>query len=66
MNKNLEEIYNNIDYTTKEDIGFPQCYMLLTTAQEKFLMELFDNEFSSVKEELRTHLEEMENLINEL
>ena len=40
--------------------------MLLTTAQENFLMELFDNEFSSVKEELRTHLEEMENLINEL
>lgn len=69
MNKydyNLEEAYNELDYSTKEDIGFPPVYMFLTSEQERFILELYKKERLAVKESLLETVQEMKGLIDEL
>ena len=63
--KYIEEIYNNISYSTKEDIGFPSLFIYLTTEQEQFIMELFNNK-TSVKKDLLEMVEEMREIINDI
>jgi hypothetical protein len=64
--KHLEEIYNEILYEVKEEVGFPNIYIFLTSAQESFIMDLFQNERRAVKEALQETIEEMKGLVNEL
>ena len=55
-----------MNYQFKDAIGFPDVYMFLTTDQEQFIIELFDNERKAVKEVLLETIEEMKELVNEL
>ena len=64
--KYLEQVYNEISYNTKQNVGFPDAYIFLTNDQEQFIMELFENERQAVKETLLETVEEMKGLINEL
>ena len=66
MNKNVEDTYNNLSYHVKADIGFPDIYIYLTTEQERFIMDLFENERQAVKETLLETIDEMKGLVNEL
>jgi hypothetical protein len=64
--KKLEQAYNDMSYATKEDVGFPAAYIFLTREQESFIMELFHNERSAVKEGLLETLKEMKELVDEI
>lgn len=64
--KKIEDAYNEMSYTTKEDIGWPQAYIFLTREQESFILELFNTEREAVKKELQESLEEMKGLVDEL
>ena len=66
MNKNLEDIYNNLSYHTKADVGFPAAYIFLTTEQERFIIEMIENERSTVKQALLETIEEMKELVDEI
>jgi len=65
-NKYLERIYNEIPFQIKQTVGFPDAYIFLTSEQERFIMDLFENERNAVKESLLGTVEEMKELINEL
>ena len=64
--KNLESVYNEIPYQIKYMVGFPDAYIFLTVDQERFIMDLFENERQAVKEVLLETVEEMKGLIDEL
>ena len=64
--KNLESVYNEIPYQIKDMVGFPDAYIFLTVDQERFIMDLFENERQAVKEVLLETVEEMKGLIDEL
>ena len=64
--KNLESVYNEIPFQIKDMVGFPDSYIFLTVDQERFIMDLFENEREAVKETLLETVEEMKGLINEL
>lgn len=64
--KHLEAIYNEILYEVKEQVGFPDLYIFLTSAQETFIVDLFQNERRAVKETLQETIEEMRGLVDEL
>ena len=64
--KQLEAVYNEIQYQIKDNIGFPDAYIFLTNDQEQFIIELFQNERQAVKETLLETIEEMKGLIDEL
>ena len=64
--KNLESVYNEIPFQVKEMVGFPDAYIFLTVDQERFIMDLFENERQAVKEVLLETVEEMKGLINEI
>ncbi len=64
--KYLEEVYNNMSYHTKDAIGFPSAYIFLTNEQEQFIIDLFENERSAVKESLLETIQEMKELVDEL
>ena len=66
MNKSVEDTYNNLSYHVKADIGFPDIYIYLTTAQERFIIDLFDNEREAVKETLLETINEMKDIVNEI
>ncbi len=64
--KYFEAAYNRIPYDTKQEIGFPDAFIFLTREQERFIMELFQDERDTIKKELLETIEEMKGLINEL
>lgn len=64
--KNLESVYNEIPFQVKEMVGFPDTYIFLTVDQERFIMDLFENERQAVKEVLLETVEEMKGLIDEI
>jgi len=64
--KYLEQIYNEISYNTKQEVGFPDAYIFLTNDQERFIIELFENERNAVKDTLLEVVEEMKGLVDEL
>ena len=65
-NKYLESTYNEIPYHVKDIVGFPDAYILLTNDQERFIIELFENERQAIKETLLETIDEMKELVNEL
>ena len=65
-NKYLEPIYNEIPYQVKDIVGFPDAYILLTNDQERFIIELFENERQAVKSTLLETIDEMKGLVDEL
>ena len=62
----IERVYNNLPYHMKDDVGFPQAFIYLTTQQEQFIMELLENERKVVKEALLETIDEMKGLVDEL
>ena len=64
MRNSLEQAYNNLSYTVKEDVGFPMFYLYLTTEQERFVSYLFDIERKEVKKELLETVQEMKELVD--
>tara|TARA_B100001094_G_scaffold327717_2_gene386517 strand:+ start:563 stop:766 length:204 start_codon:yes stop_codon:yes gene_type:complete len=64
--KHLEAIYNEIPYQVKDEVGFPDVYIFLTLEQERFIMDLFQNERETVKRTLLETIKEMKELVNEL
>ncbi len=66
IEKHIEEVYNNLPYHVKEDVGFPQAFIYLTTVQEQFIMGLLDNERKTIKEALVETLDEMRGLVDEI
>ena len=64
--KHLESVYNEMSYHVKEEIGFPDAYIFLTLDQERFIIELFENERKLIKQILLENIEEMKELIDEL
>ena len=62
----LEQAYNNLSYAVKEDVGFPDGYIFLTTEQERFIIDLFYNERTALKKELLETVQEMKELIDEI
>lgn len=64
--KQLESIYNEMSYHTKDSVGFPDVYLFLTNDQEQFIIGLFENERQAVKEVLLETIEEMKGLVDEL
>jgi len=64
--KYLEAIYNEIPYQVKDEVGFPDVYIFLTREQERFIMDLFQNEREAVRETLLETIKEMKELVNEL
>ena len=64
MRNSLEETYNNLSYTVKEDVGFPMFYLHLTTEQERFVSYLFDIERKEIKKELLETVQEMKELVD--
>lgn len=59
-------MYNEIPYQVKDEVGFPDVYIFLTLAQERFIMDLFQNEREAVKRTLLETIKEMKELVNEL
>jgi hypothetical protein len=64
--KHVESVYNEMSYHIKTAIGFPDAYIFLTLDQERFIIEMFENEREAVKEVLLETIKEMKELVNEL
>ena len=64
MRNSLEQAYNNLSYTVKEDVGFPMFYLYLTTKQERFVSYLFDIERKEIKKELLETVQEIKELVD--
>ncbi len=64
--KNIERTYNTVPTILKEHAGLPDLYKDLTNDQERFIMEMFQNDREAVKKSLLETVEEMKELVNEL
>ena len=66
MINKVEETYNAMSYSIKEDVGFPDSFINLTREQERFIMDLYFADKEIVKCELLQSIEEMKEIINEI
>ena len=66
MTYEIEEAYNNMSSSAKEDIGFPDNFFNLTREQERFIMGLYLTDRDSVKNTLLHSIEEMKETINDI
>ena len=64
--KKIEETYDMMPSIIKEHAGLPDNYKDLTNDQERFIMEMFQNDREAVKKSLLETVEEMKELVNEL
>ena len=64
--KRIEAVYNEMPYQIKANVGFPDAYLFLTNDQEQFIIDLFENERTAVKEVLLETIDEMKGLVDEL
>ena len=65
-NYKIEQAYNNISYTIKEDVGFPHSFIYLTTEQETFIIKLLENQNLDTKHMLLECIDEMKELLDEI
>lgn len=65
MKNKIANIYNFLPSHIKEEVGFPSSFMFLTTAQERFIIEMYESK-NSPKQELIDLIEEMKGLVNEI
>ena len=50
----------------KEHAGLPDMYYNLSADQERFVLEMFGSDVTSIKKELHEALDEMKGLVDEL
>ena len=53
-------------YHIKDAIGLPDVYIFLTLDQERFIIEMFENERKAAKEALLETINEMRDLVDEM
>lgn len=66
MTYNIEDAYNTMSSSAKEDVGFPDNFFNLTREQERFIMGLYFTDRASIRRDLLQTIEEMKETINDI
>lgn len=62
----IQTAYDAVPSVVKEHAGLPDMYYNLSADQERFILEMFGSDVTSIKSELNEALDEMKGLVDEL